>query len=187
MIVRCTNCSAGLPDEVLNSQTYSPCPICGSLIRADVFPAAFKTFSGGASGDLLLMDNESGCFYHPGKQAVTSCSHCGRFLCSLCDIDFDDRHLCISCIESGKKKGKIKKLETARTRYDNIALMFSVLPLIIWPITVITSLVTVYIVLRYWKQTEGATGKHRFRMVFSLILALIQVAGWCIFIYSVIT
>ena len=187
LIVRCTNCSAGLPDENLNSQSFDPCPICSSSIRADVFPAAYNSLSEGTSGELLMVDNESGCFYHPGKQAVTSCSHCGRFLCSLCDIDFDDRHLCISCIESGKKKGKIKNLENSRARYDNIALGFSVFPLFFWFITLITSFITIYIVIRYWKKTAGIVSKHRARMVLALLFALMQITGWSVFFIGLIT
>ena len=186
-MIRCTKCSATLPDENINSRSFMPCPICSSMIRTDVFPAAYETFSLGSSGELLLMDDESSCFYHPSKQAVTTCSSCGRFLCSLCDIDFSDRHMCISCIESGKKKGIIGKLEDRRVRYDNIALGLAVLPIFIWPFTLITAPIAVFVVFRYWRKPSGILRKSRLRMIFALLLAGVQILLWTRLGYKFIT
>ncbi|MGD9158289.1 MAG: hypothetical protein PVG39_07785 [Desulfobacteraceae bacterium] len=186
-MIRCTNCGASLPDEALNSESFNPCPICSTLIRADVFPAVNKKFTGEASGELLLMDDESSCFYHPNKQAVSACSQCGRFLCSLCDVDFNDQHMCISCIESGKKKGKISNLEDRRVRYDNATLGLAVLPLLIWPFTLLTAPLAVFLVFLYWNKPSGIIRKSRIRMVIAFILAGLQIAGWAIFGYKIFT
>jgi hypothetical protein len=183
-LIRCTNCSAILPEENINSRSFIPCSICSSLIRADVFPAAYKSFQEGSAGELLLLDDESSCFYHPNKQAVSTCSYCGRFLCSLCDIDFNDNHMCISCIESGKKKGKIVKLEDKRIRYDNVSFGLAVLPIFVWPLTLITAPVAVFCVFRFWNKPSGIIRKSRFRMILALIVALMQIAGWSILGYS---
>lgn len=152
-----------------------------------MFPAVNKDLSGGASGELLLMDNESSCFYHQNKQAAATCSYCGRFLCSLCDVDFNDQHMCISCLESGKKKGRISKLENRRVRYDNAALGLAVLPLFVWPVTLLTAPTAVFLILRYWNKPAGIIRKSRIRMVIAFILAGLQIAGWSIFGYKIIT
>ena len=183
-MIRCTNCFGTLPDENINSQTFSPCPICSSLIRADVFPAAYKPFSSSQSGESLLIDGEAGCFYHPDKQAVTACSHCGRFLCSLCDIDFNDQHLCTSCIESGKKKKKINKLEDSRIRYDNLTLGLALSPVLNIYLSILTAPATVFIFFWCWNKPSGIVRKSRLRMILALLLALGQVTGWVIFLYN---
>ena len=43
--------------------------------------------------DALLSEGESSCFYHPNKRAVVPCDQCGRFLCTLCRVDFGQRVL----------------------------------------------------------------------------------------------
>ncbi|MBN2419756.1 MAG: hypothetical protein JXL81_10255 [Deltaproteobacteria bacterium] len=196
-MIRCTNCAAILPDENINSQAFNPCPICGSLVRADVFPAANNTLSGGSSGELLLMDDESSCFYHPDKQAVTTCSYCGRFLCSLCDIDFDDQHLCPACLDSGKKKGVINKLENRRILYDNIALGLAVFPILVlltvifWvfaiPIALITAPAAIIVAIRYWNRPSSIIKRGRLRMILALPIAFLQIAGLFILFYSLIS
>lgn len=196
-MIRCTNCSAALPAENINQQAFNPCPICGSLIMADVFPAAYKTLSEGASGELLMVDDESSCFYHPNKQAVITCSYCGRFLCSLCDIDFDDQHLCPSCFDTGKKKGKIRKLENRRVLYDNIALGLAVLPLcfiltvIFWvfaiPAVVIGAPAAVFIVIWAWKKPSSIIKRSKLRMVLAMLLACLEIAGLVILILIIIS
>ena len=35
-----------------------------------------------------------------------ACDNCGRFLCSLCDVDIGAGHQCPACLESGKRKRK---------------------------------------------------------------------------------
>lgn len=103
---------APLKGELFNTPEMSRCPSCGVLIKADVFPALFRELPTGNSGETLLMDDEAACFYHPGKKAVVPCSVCGRFLCALCDIDFNGRHICPSCLETGKKNGRSETLKT---------------------------------------------------------------------------
>lgn len=194
-MIICTKCSAYLPEELFNSQ--GNCPICDSLIRVDVFPAAFNSLSDEKQGETLLIDNESSCFFHPNKQAVATCSYCGRFLCSLCDIDFEKQHLCASCLDIGKKKGKIKKLENRRVLYDNIALGLAILPIffiatiIFWffaiPATVIAAPATIFIVIRFWKKPTSIIRRGKLRMVLALLLACLQIAVVLILIIILIS
>lgn len=185
-MIRCTNCAASLPDEHINSQGFNPCPICHSLIRADVFPAAYETPARGTSGELVLVDNESSCFFHQNKQAVTACSHCGRFLCALCDIDFNGQHLCITCIESGKKKGKISKLQNKNFLYDNIVLGIAILPTLTFYLPVITAPATIFLAIKYWNKTSGIIKRGRFRIVLALLIALLEIIGIVLILYLLI-
>jgi hypothetical protein len=185
-LIRCTNCSASLAEEHINSQGFNPCPICRSLIRADVFPAAYETPAGGTSGELLLVDNESSCFFHQNKQAVTACSNCGRFLCALCDIDLNGQHLCISCIERGKKKGKISKLQNKNFLYDNIVLGMAILPVFTFYLPVITAPATIFLAIKYWNKTSGIIKRGRLRILLALLVALMEIIGIIFIVYLLI-
>jgi hypothetical protein len=184
-LIACTNCSAPLDRESFNQEALAQCPSCGVMIRADVFPAIFKGLSQGTAGELLLFDDEASCFYHQNKRAVVACASCGRFLCSLCDVDFNDRHLCPTCLDVGKKKGKIQNLENHRILYDNLCLALAIGPLIIWPATILTAPLTIYFVIRFWKMPSSIIKRSKIRQVIALLIAVIQITGMSFLIYSV--
>ena len=186
-MIRCTKCTAPLAHESFNKRTLVPCVSCGALSRVDVFPAIFENLSAGKAGEFLLTDDEASCFYHPNKQAVIACSNCGRFLCSLCDLELNDRHLCAACLESGKKKRDIKNLENHWILYDNIALALAFFPLIIWPITILTAPLAVFFVIRYWKTPSSIIKRSKIRAIIGLILSGLQLTGWSFFIYKLVS
>jgi hypothetical protein len=183
-LIACTNCSAPLAHESLNQEELAICPSCGVMIRADVFPAIFKSLSQGTAGELLFFEGEASCFYHHNKRAVVACASCGRFLCSLCDVDFNDRHLCPTCLDVGKKKGKIQNLENHRILHDNLCLALAIVPLIIWPVTILTAPLTIYFVIRYWKRPSSIIKRSKIRLVIALLIAVIQITGMSFLIYS---
>jgi len=183
-LLECTKCMAMLGREVLNTSEMTHCPSCGAEIRADIFPALFRETAGGDPSEILLTDDEASCFYHPGKKAVIPCDACGRFLCALCDVDFNDRHLCPTCLETGKRKHTIKNLEISRKLYDNMALLLAVFPAIfLWP-TIITAPMVIFIVIRYWEAPGSIIPRTRIRFILAFIIASVQIIVWLMVFYS---
>src|SRR5207237_9874176 len=127
----CTKCNSPLAEGIMNRAELTPCPSCGSPLQVEIFPAFFKRIAPGRQGESLMVEGESSCFYHPQKKAVVPCQACGRFLCALCDVELDGKHLCPACLESGKKKKTIHSLEDMRMLYNRQALVLAVLPLFI--------------------------------------------------------
>ena len=169
-LVACTKCRAPLPPALYNFPELRPCPACGAWVQVEVFPAALRPPGAGASAEAVLVDGEASCFYHPTKKAILPCESCGRFLCALCDVEMNGQHLCPGCLESGKKKGKLKQLENRRTLYDNIALALSVCPVLI------TAPVGLYMAIRYWNAPGSVVPRGRWRVVLAIIFALVQIA-----------
>src|SRR5215469_11439342 len=99
-LVSCTNCKAPLPEDVFNWHELTLCPGCRSPLQVEIFPALFRASTPGRSGEAVMEATESSCFYHPAKKAVIPCEACGRFLCGLCDCEFNGSHLCPSCLET---------------------------------------------------------------------------------------
>ena len=186
-MIQCTKCMEPLHRALWNTTELVECPSCHDPIHVDAFPALLQGLQEGTAGEFLLTDDESGCFFHPNKKAVISCSNCGRFLCALCDVEFGDSHLCTSCLESGKKKHKIKNLENHRTLYDNIALSMAVIPLIVWFITIITAPLSLILVIRYWKAPSSIILRTKIRFIIAFIIGFLQITGWVIGIFALIT
>src|SRR5438270_12600383 len=130
-LISCSKCKTSLAGEVYNLPQMTPCPACDVPLQVEIFPAFFRRIAPGRDGEALLEEVESSCIYHPQKKAVVPCEACGRFLCALCEVELDGKHLCPACLESGKKKKTIHSLEDMRMLYNRQALVLAVLPLFI--------------------------------------------------------
>src|SRR5439155_16734384 len=149
--VPCSKCGRAFDETMFNQPGSLDSPHCEAPLRVEVFPALFRPAAPAQSGQVLVTEGEAGCFYHPHKKAVLPCDACGRFLCALCDIEFSGQHFCPGCLETGRKKGHLTGLDNRRTLYDSLALSLALLPLLIWPLTLITAPAALFIAIRYWK------------------------------------
>ena len=181
----CTKCSTPLPAEYLNSGQYGPCIKCESLVRVEVLPAYFREEAKGSAGEALVIDTEASCFYHPQKRAAVVCSSCGRFLCSLCDLEMDSAHYCGPCLEAAKEKGKIATIENTRRLYDQMALQLVLLSFFFFPAMIVTAPMAIYLSVKFWNKPQSIVGgrpKIRFGIVIGLaslqLLGLIAFAGF---------
>jgi len=164
------------------------CPSCGVALKIDVFPAFLNTIAPGRPGETLVLDNESGCFYHPRKKAVIPCDMCGRFLCSLCDVELNGQHLCPNCLEAGKTKGKLKSLENHRTLYDAIALRLAIYPILLfflWFFSIITAPIALFVAIRYWNASSGIVPRTRIRSIIAIVFSSLQILFWIFWIFSI--
>jgi hypothetical protein len=155
-------------------------------LQVELFPAFFRRFAPGRDAELVLVEGESSCFYHPAKKAVVPCDACGRFLCALCDCELRGQHFCPNCLEVGKQKGHIQNLENQRLLYGQIAFALTVIPMaVIFGIyfTFITAPLALFVAIRYWKAPPSLVRRGRIYYVLAIILALLQLAGWVIFGY----
>ena len=178
--VRCPQCRTLLSPGIYNSGAFHECPGCRQPTRVDAFPALLSPPAAGRAAEGLIVEGESSCFFHPAKRASVACESCGRFLCSVCDIELAGQHLCSQCLESGKKKGRLQQLENRRTIYDSMALAFATYPLLIFYFTIITAPIALYLTARYWKAPGSLVRRNRWRFVVASILATCQLVGWVV-------
>jgi hypothetical protein len=187
--LRCLSCSTAVPEVLFNQPEPKPCPQCGRLFQVEVFPAFFQPILRGRDGDPVLIEGEASCFYHPQKKATVPCEACGRFLCALCDCELHGKHFCPGCLQTGKQKGKIQKLENQRTLYDNIALALAVYPVVLLfgiYFTCITAPMALYISIRHWKTPSSVVRQSKARHVLAMIFSTLQLTGWAVLIFFLI-
>ena len=185
-LVKCSKCRTLLSPELFNLGELTPCPSCQSLLNVEIFPAILQTHTA-ASAESILVEGESSCFYHPTKKASIVCQNCGRFLCALCDLELNGRHVCPTCLESGQKKAKFKDLENERMLWDRLALVVALAPILgVWT-SIIGAPVALYIVLRHRKAPCSITGKSNLRLIIAGIAAVAQIAFWAILLLYFLT
>ncbi len=194
--IKCPKCQATLLLHPFNSGSFHPCPACNSDLQVEIFPALFRKFESGRTGEAVLAEGEASCFYHPAKKAVLPCDGCGRFLCALCDCEHQGQHLCPTCLELGRTKGKIKGLESKRTRYDNLALSLAVVPLLpaltvvlffVAFVTLVTAPLALYVVIRHWRSPFGLTQRSRIKFILAAVIASLEIGAWVAFLIAMLT
>jgi hypothetical protein len=176
----CPRCRGMLPGTMVNTGALADCPNCGRALDLRVFPAQFRRDQGGSTGEVIMVDGEASCFYHPQKRAALPCDSCGRFLCSLCDVDLNDKHFCPSCIDSGQKKGKLAQLENKRVLWDSAALGLAVIPIIVWFITLITAPAAIILGVIAWKKPSSVVPRTRIRIYLAFLVAAAQITAWLV-------
>lgn len=182
-MMECLRCHTALPADLVNTDRFERCPSCGARVRADLFPAAGR--EGTSQAPTPMVEGEgAGCFYHPDKAAVAPCGSCGRFLCSLCDVEMSPgEHICFTCLEAGKNKKKRVDLEHHRTLYDSIALRLATVPLLIFWFTLITAPAALYVAIRYYNAPTSIIPRTRIRYHIAGLLALVQIGLWAYALY----
>ena len=174
----CPKCRAVLGAGFFNQPVWQACPSCASELRLDVFPALFREETS-APAERIMADGQASCFYHPEKQAAVVCEACGRFLCALCDVDFNGQHLCPSCLQAGRQKGRIAKLQNSRTRHDRIALALAIGPLLIFYFTLLTGPAALFYALWHWKSPGSIVPNwRRLNLSIAISIASLEIAGW---------
>jgi hypothetical protein len=168
--------------DFANAGVFLDCPSCLESQRIFAFPALSRPATASAALP-ALESNDASCFYHPLKQAVVACDNCGRFLCALCDVEMAGSHRCPACLEIGKRKRKLETVENRRILFDSIALTLSIVPLLMWPLTILTAPATLFVVIRYWRRPLSILPRTRIRFVFAFLVALAQLCGWALLVY----
>lgn len=144
---------------MFNVARWSRCPKCRALTEAHVFPALF----GAGSTRQPTANAEGVCAFHPKKAAVASCRQCARGVCALCEVEVEGETMCPACANLQGREGRLGPLESETVRYDALALMLGLWPLILlftlwicWPVYLLTAGATFYVVVRYWRAAERA-------------------------------
>ncbi|MBN1671171.1 MAG: B-box zinc finger protein [Kiritimatiellae bacterium] len=177
-VLSCSRCKAAVPAAAFNTPARTICSACGTPLYAAVFPAMFRELARGHGGETLVVDTDASCFYHAAKKAVVACETCGRFLCALCDIEFNNQHLCPACIETGRRQDKLETAATHRVLYGDVALALALFPLVVWPATFFTAPAALYVAIRYWNAPQTLIPRTKARHVLAVFFALMQIGGW---------
>jgi len=182
--VRCPDCQRGLSKKINGLRKDSVCPHCGKQVNWYIFPRYFASQQKDLTFDNITSDGESSCYYHSDKKAVVTCDQCGKFLCSLCDLELNNKHICPNCFNSGKKKKKSFEFEDSRILYDDLALAIAFWPIFTFYFTIFGSFISMYFAIRYWNVNSSVITHNKLKKIVAIILSLLEILFWIIlFIY----
>ena len=171
--IQCGHCGSELAPGAWSLAPGNACPACAQPVQVWLFPALQHDFTGHRP-EALLGNDDAACYFHADHRATTACDHCGRFLCALCDLPVDSRHLCSPCLAAGAQD----KLVTHRVRYDSLALALSTLSFFTTYIAIFPCFAALWFVFRHWSDAPGPFPRGRWRFVAATICAVAQILFW---------
>lgn len=175
-VVNCENCQAILPLGDLLGDAPVSCPNCGKKILVDLFPAVLSSFRKGEKAETIMESAHSSCLNHPDKAAVTICEECGAYLCSLCDLEVEGRHICPNCLKNSKEK--IKSLKTDAVLYDDIVLSVSVISFVLFYFAILSApFVIVYSIMKWNKVNVPYRRRSKLRFLIAISISILQLVG----------
>ena len=178
--IGCPRCGADVPPDRYNTGRPEPCVICAAPAYSFVFPAVYRPDEN-TTRAVATAAGDAACFHHADKLAVAACDECGRFLCGLCDLEYNGRHLCAPCLESGRTATAGGGFEPRRIQYDGLALALALMPVVtifLWVFTLFTAPAAIFLVVRYWRRPMSAQPRTRVRFVFAFLIAVSELVGW---------
>jgi hypothetical protein len=138
------------------------------------------------------MDGEAVCFFHPVNRAVLPCDACGRFVCTICDLQVGSRHLCPVCLSKGLGNEKLQEIVPRRFIWSRTSFWLGLLPLLLsvalWPILFAPILfatggTAALIGLIGWKRPGSLVrGRQHWAAILGILLGLLQVGVFVGFI-----
>lgn len=126
------------------------------------------------------LEGEATCYFHAQNQAGSVCDDCGRYLCVVCELPAEEGGtLCPPCVANRRKKTPQKADEVVC--YDLMAMTLALLPLLMWPFTIVTAPTAIGMAIYGWRKPRSLVRPGRWRLVVALALATLQLGGWIFF------
>ena len=173
----CPSCKRTLGPESWISEHQGRCARCEAEFDFQPFPA-LKASRVKIAPEAAVLSADSVCFFHAENRAAAICDGCGRLLCPVCAVPFAGQKLCPSCIAAGKTTGAPTMIRD-RMLWDGTALACALVPLLIWPFTVVTAPVALGLVIYGWNKPGSLVrGPSRWRFIVAGIVSLAQIGGW---------
>jgi hypothetical protein len=151
--------------------------MCGNLQHTEIFPAFFEEVERGKAPEKALLEEDARCFNHPDKIAVVPCDGCGIFLCDLCDIHADGKHLCSKCFKNNK--GEMNLFFNKTILYEEILITLAFAPLLFAFLTILTAPAVLVCAFLWRKKLDNTPYiRSHWRYYTAITMALLQIIVW---------
>jgi len=180
--VQCPKCRTNLPAAHYNHLEPVQCPRCRAKVTVEVFPAFLHGEATGGYGEPLAEADEAACYFHPEKRADVTCGSCGRLVCEMCNTAPVGPPTCVSCFNREIADGQYPN---AVLNPAGLALSLTFLPLIIFPLTILTAPMALYLSIAGWRKASTIHGSSRGRLIVSGIFSALQVVAWVLYFWSI--
>lgn len=185
--IRCPSCQADLAiaQDAIGRQDLA-CGHCGTAVELETFPAQWRKVQPGRAGELVTGE-EAACFVHTDRRAEAACDSCGRFMCALCEVRVGDQRICVACLESGRRAGKLVQVERSRTVFELLAMRVALFGLLLGPFGPAAGLSAIVLAMIGLLRPASLTGRrYPGSAAVALVLGAALTLGWTLWWLSVV-
>lgn len=169
----CPKCKTAL--DGIGDKGEGVCGACATALQFVLFPARNRAKP--VARAVRSLDGDAACFFHAQNQAAAVCDGCGRYVCAVCEVSAEDgRKMCPPCLSSGRKKVATKADEVVT--YGSMATSLAILPMLMWPLTVVTAPVALFLAIYGWKKPRSLVRPGSARFIVAMVIATLQIGGW---------
>lgn len=175
-VLSCPTCKRRIREADWIDAQSCTCGFCRTYFEGLTFPAATRMRVVPKPQAVAVAD-DSTCFFHAQNQAEKVCESCGRFLCSVCAIPFDGATRCPNCIAAQTTKSPT--VIPKRVLWDGLALTVAIVPLFVWPFTLVSAPLALGLVIYGWNKPGSLVrGRSLWRLIVAGLFSLVQVCAW---------
>jgi len=171
----CPQCGRTLGDLSWHDSEEGVCRSCLTEFEFMRFPE-LSAKRQGATPKAVVVPEHATCYHHPENQAEVVCAGCGRFLCSVCAVNFGGRVICAACIKAGLETDA--RSIKSRVLFDGVALSIAVLPILAWPVTLVSAPIALGTAIYGWRKPPSLVTPGRSKLVAAALVSLAEIAGW---------
>ena len=175
--ITCPKCGYWLERSYWNQERPQPCAHCQTNLRLLVFPLAVEP-AAIPQPNPNASQGDATCYNHAGKQAHAPCAVCGRFLCTVCDIEFRGEHWCPSCLKSQAEGQSQPVFQRSRMRFDSLALALVTIPALVISPSLLCAPTALFLCIRHWNDDPGFLPRTKVRLYLAALFGFLQVATW---------
>ena len=186
--IKCSKCGSKFSVAQLKQDDFVECSRCRQKSKIKLFPSLIKKEEAAKIERITEFDEGAAhCFYHEDKKTAAICDYCGCFMCALCDIELDGKHICPKCLEKRSSKDELDSLVNKQVQHHMIALFVA----LIGPcFLAIPSFFAVVYAIRGLKAKPNIYAKsavlQKTVSVIALIIASLSIIGLGFFIFRVV-
>lgn len=185
LIFKCSKCGQeSSPGKNYDSSLFYKCSSCKSRNYVELFPAVKNEIQKGERPEAAL-NEESTCFKHSANIAVAACDSCGVYMCKLCDLEIEDKHICPDCLKN--KPPKLKTTTQKTLLYDELALHLTIVPFIFIYAFIITAPMAVVMSILYWNKVDTPYERSHWRFIVAFTLGLLEIFAIAAIIINIFT
>jgi hypothetical protein len=154
------------------------CRACDTDFELIAFPALTRSRSV-AKPQAVAVAEDSTCFFHSQNQAEKVCDGCGRFLCAVCAIPNGGGAYCPACV--AKQVRSSDTTVTQRTMFGSVAISLALIPLLVYPFTLVTAPTAVGLAVVGWNKPGSiVAGRQRWKLILGGVLGLLEIGAWIV-------
>ena len=145
----CPHCGGDVA-PVESETGWQSCPSCANRLQVRIWTVVHQN-----TNAAVALSDQATCFFHPDKAFQACCQRCGRFVCTLCDLQLGAEHICPACFERGRTdsgtEGSKAEWRSRDVLYDSIAVTLGWGWILFWPVFLAAVPIVIVLHVKYRK------------------------------------